>query len=160
MDKFNSVFSFLYDDGSQSGVIVRGGAGFSQLAAQVNVTFDSSGVPAVQTSTYTTVLTPADLPIPQDLLTAGWAFSQMGDAFLSPDGAAILLMSMLANATGQQMQVFLTCPFDSASLTVDRGQCVDVYRHMYPGYVTASWGARGNSIYIVQPAASGSGTGL
>ena len=163
---FGSDLSFDYDPASRSGVIVRVGvgSGTTQQAARVSVTFDAGGVPAIEASTYVTVLSMSDLPIPQDLLTAGWFVSQMGSGLISPDGSAILVEGMLANATGAQVQAFWTCPFDAAALSVDRSGCRVVYQSNYDGsmgdYVTGSWGARGDSILLVQAAVSGSGMGL
>ena len=163
---FGSDLSFDYDPASRSGIIVRVGvgSGTTQQATRVSVTFDSSGVPAIQASTYVTVLSMSDLPIPPDLLTAGWFVSQMASGLISADASAILVAGMLEIATGQQMQIFWTCPFDSLSLIVDKAGCRVVYLSDYDGsisdYVTASWGARSDAILLVQAVASGPGMGL
>ena len=161
---FNSDLSFRYDEATRSGVVVRGGMGLGQQAARVSVAFDPSGMPAIQASEYVTILATPDLPIPQDLLLTGWTLSQSGSGLISPDGTAILLQGMLARSTGEQMQVFWTCPFNTTSLVVDRSGCRDVYRSNYDGsqadYVSGSWGARSDAINLIQVAISGSGTGL
>ena len=159
-NSFNSDLSFHYNDSERTGVIVRGGPG-GHSAARVSVTFDLNDVPSVHASPYVPVLASSDLPVPPDLSMAGWVASRAGDPFISPDGSTILLAGMLANATGQQMQVFWTCPFDSSSLNVDEGDCRIVYQSSYDGsvsdYVTARWGARSDAILLVQAANSGMG---
>jgi hypothetical protein len=156
---FSSDLSFRYDDTSRSGVIVRVGTGFSQQAARLSVTFDTNGVPAVETSSYSSILTSADLPIPPDLLANGATLVSIGSGYLSLDGTALLVQTTLNDAAQSYIHLLWTCPFDSEILAVDRGNC----RHVYQGpfaEVSGTWSARGDAIYVLQPAVSGSGTGL
>ena len=156
---FNSDLSFRYDENSRSGVIVRSGAGFSQQAARLSVTFDNSGLPAVETSSYSSILTSADLPIPPDLLADGSTLVSIGSGYISPDGTALLVQTTLNDAAHNYIHVLWTCPFNSELLVVDRGNCRDVYQGPF-AEVSGTWSARGDAIYVLQPAVSGSGTGL
>lgn len=156
---FSSDLSFRYDRTSRSGVIVRVGTGFSQQAARLSVTFDTNGVPAVETSSYSSILTSADLPIPPDLLADGATLVSIGSGYISPDGTALLVQTTLNDAAQSYIHLLWTCPFDSEILAVDRGNCRHVYQASF-AEVSGSWGARGDAIYILQPAVSGSGMGL
>ena len=166
-----TMFTYSYNDYGRDvnirylattgqGVAVRSTTGSAQGAAAFTVSFDSSGVPTVLSTAYTTILTLADLPIPTDLTAAGWSQSNLGNTFIAPDGTAVLLSSGFNNSAGQSLQVLWTCPFDASALIVDKANCRDLYRRIYTSGITGNWSARGDAIYITDTASSGSGTGL
>jgi hypothetical protein len=153
--------NFRYDPSTGRGVLLGSANAYGHLAATIDVTFDSQGAPAVQTSAFSTIMVKADVPILPELQGAGWTLQYMSPAAISPDGSRIVFSGWYIHPTLGDLNVNWVCPFSFSAATLDSANCRDVFRRAPDsGSTQASWGARGDSLYFTVGAQSGFGTAL
>lgn len=152
--------SLRFDRDSGTGAMAHDGNGFGLVAATLSIGFDAAGAPVVQSSPFSKVLEPGDLPVPVGVPAGDWTLTIMGDPQISPDGTALLVSSSYSSPSMGQFIASWSCPFNAATAIVDKDGCSNVYGWLGSGFGGLGWSADGQSLYVTQDAQSGSGRAL